>query len=750
MPIRPPALDDRAFPDLVDDVLARLPAHVPEYSNPRPGDPGRTLVELFAWLTDTLLYRANLIPERQRLAFLRLLGTPMRPATAARGMVSVLLDEEAADVVRLAPLATIKGPAPFEALGELTVLPITAEGYYKRPMTEDERQVLGPELLDSLPRVYGLPSDQNGNANPRFYVTTPIFAGGAATTAGFDLARETIDGSLWIALLARTAALVPAVRAALGTAGDGQQQLLSVGVVPSIEVAEPLQELSSRARVPHVWELSTGRLLEGAAGGAPEYVTLDPIVDGSAGLNQRGVIRLGLPAAKDIGALDNDVRRAVDAGLGDRPPRLDDAKIAARLVTWLRLRPVERIESLRLSWVGINAVEIDQRQSSFGRVVGQSNGAADQVMQLPGQSVEAASLALEVEETGVGYAPWTQVADLALAGRDDAVYKLDAEAATVTFGGSSHGRIPDPGRRVRVARMRAGGGPSGNLPPGTLKEITASDLRGARVTRKLKVQQSIATDGGQASETLADAEQRIPGLLRHQDRAVTTDDFKRLAAETPGVLMGRVEVLPRFKPQQRRADVPGVVSVMVLPFKEGQQAPNPRADRPFLEAVNAWLTDRKPLATELYTIGCEYVPLAVSIGVSLRDGFPRDQQLQAVKDAVRRFFWPLIPGGFDGGGWPLGRTVRDREVEVVVAQVPGISQVQGINLFQKSGSAWSRATSADSSRAIVLPLESWQLPELLGVMVVADAPPSDDPTRLPNPFLDDGGGIAVPVVPEVC
>ncbi|HVH46010.1 MAG TPA: hypothetical protein VM925_26860 [Labilithrix sp.] len=67
MPIRPPALDDRRFDDLVDEVLARIPGHTPEWTNPRLGDPGRTLVELFAWLTDTLLYRANLIPERQRL-----------------------------------------------------------------------------------------------------------------------------------------------------------------------------------------------------------------------------------------------------------------------------------------------------------------------------------------------------------------------------------------------------------------------------------------------------------------------------------------------------------------------------------------------------------------------------------------------------------------------------------------------------------------------------------------------------------
>src|SRR2546423_4300493 len=104
MPIRPPALDDRSFEDLVSEALSRIPAHTPEWTNPRLGDPGRSIIELFAWLTDTLLYRANLIPERQRLVFLRMLGAQMRPAMPARGVVSVFFeDEKTTTAVRLAP-----------------------------------------------------------------------------------------------------------------------------------------------------------------------------------------------------------------------------------------------------------------------------------------------------------------------------------------------------------------------------------------------------------------------------------------------------------------------------------------------------------------------------------------------------------------------------------------------------------------------------------------------------------------------
>src|SRR2546422_2581551 len=183
MPIRPPALDDRGFDDLVEELVARIPAHTPEWTNPCVGDPGRTLIDLFAWLTDTLLYRANLIPERQLLAFLRLLGVQMRPAVAAQGLVSLTLDDkDAADGLSLEPRATLRGPVSFESRSEITVLPITAEAYCKRPLSTAEQTQLG-DVLPGLAQVYGVSS-------PVFYVTTPVFPGGAAETAGFDVVQR--------------------------------------------------------------------------------------------------------------------------------------------------------------------------------------------------------------------------------------------------------------------------------------------------------------------------------------------------------------------------------------------------------------------------------------------------------------------------------------------------------------------------------------------------------------------------------
>ena len=739
MPIRPPALDDRSFDDLVEEALARIPAHTPEWTNPRAGDPGRTLIELFAWLTDTLLYRANLIPERQRLAFLRLLGVPMRPAIPARGLISLAIaDAKETRAVHIQPLATLKAPASFETRTELTVLPLTAEAYYKRPLTEDEQRNLAA-VVEGLQQIYAL-----GNTTTP-YVTTPIFAGGAAEPAGFDVITQTVDTCLWLALLAPDKDAVEAVRTTLRSGSDGGQQLINIGVMPALAVPTLIEAIGPRARVPHTWEITTL-----SADGEPEFLTLDLIADTTGGLTKAGVLRFALPGSQPIQAPTNDVRLKLHAGVGDWPPRIDAPKTNERLVGWIRLRPTIQLQRLSLSWVGINAVEIDGRQTMTGRVLGQSSGAADQEFQLPGLSVEPETLELQVEERGRGYQTWQRIDDLALAGRDSAVYSLDAEAGVVRFGNGLRGRVPEAQARVRVATMRAGGGATGNLPPGSLSEISARELQtGTPLATTLKVQQSLATEGGVDAETLEQAEQRIPGLFKHGDRAITEDDYKRLAAETPAVRLGRVEVLAKFKPHQRRFGVPGVVSVMVFPFKAAVGPPYPRPDRPLIETVHGYLDARRPLSTELYVIGCEYIPLGISTGITIRAGFGRESVVNAVREALRRFLWSLPPGGADGTGWPLGQAVGDRELEVVIARVPGVEAVAGVTLFEQHNDAWQRLARPDNCGPLRLQLQRWQLPELLAVVVSADGTVPDNLRSAPNPFANQSG-IAVPVVPEVC
>jgi predicted phage baseplate assembly protein len=435
------------------------------------------------------------------------------------------------------------------------------------------------------------------------------------------------------------------------------------------------------------------------------------------------------------------VRDDVDAGTGDKPPRLDDPVKDARLIAWLRLRPTTDLDSLSLSWVGINCVQIDQRQTFRGVIAGQSNGQPDQEVALPFGGIEESTFQLEVEEAGRGFVAWRRIDDLALAGVQQPQFQFDAEAGTIRFGDGVRGKIPARGARIRVALMRTGGGDAGNVAAGTLSEIQPVQAPVAR----LKAWQPLPAQHGQNAETLVEAERRIPALFRNRDRAVTADDYEQLAATTPGVRVGRVEIMPRFKPQERRFEVPGVVSVMALPKRENFEAPYPRVDRSFIEALYAQLERRKPLGTELYVIGCEYVPFAISVGIDNPGG--REEVNTAVKNALQRYVYCQGPGGPNGDGWPLGRTVKRRELEIVVSRVEGVDGVYGPNLFVRVNNEWKRVTTSDGGESAEITLLPWQLPELIGVVVGEGQAPNE--FKPPAPAKANQG-MAIPVVPEVC
>jgi len=244
----------------------------------------------------------------------------------------------------------------------------------------------------------------------------------------------------------------------------------------------------------------------------------------------------------------------------------------------------------------------------------------------------------------------------------------------------------------------------------------------------------------------------VPARLRHQERAVTASDYKDLAMETPGAAIGRTEVLPLFKPQTRNPDFPGVVSVMVIPEKEGVQPPCPRADRTLLESVYGYLNPRRPIGSEMYVIGTEYVPIGLSVAVEVRSGFNLLEVSKQVELALRNYLWPIAPGGADKTGWPLGRMIRSLELEVIVSQVAGVVEVNGLLLFEVLPSGVYRAVAIDSRGRSEITLQSWQMPEALEITVSAGPDGSGvmPETSIPVVPQTDANTVAVPVVPKLC
>jgi hypothetical protein len=162
-----PNLDDRDFDRLVRDAVALIPRHFPAWTDHNESDPGITLVQLFAFLTEAAIYHLDRIPERSLEYFAALVGVARRDGEAiidtlrrafeavrAReravlaGEFSGLVRAEFPEVARAYAVARPAAGDLFsdEAIVEVTVLPTAPADPAPVPSSELLSQVFA--LLD--------------------------------------------------------------------------------------------------------------------------------------------------------------------------------------------------------------------------------------------------------------------------------------------------------------------------------------------------------------------------------------------------------------------------------------------------------------------------------------------------------------------------------------------------------------------------------------------------------------------------
>jgi predicted phage baseplate assembly protein len=126
MPLPAPDLDDRRFQDLVDDAKRLVMRRCPDWTDHNVSDPGVTLIETFAFMTDQLLYRLNQVPDRIYLKFLDLIGLRMLPPTPARVPVTFWLSAPAVSPLTI-PAATKVATTVFSTREDLMILPCSLQ-----------------------------------------------------------------------------------------------------------------------------------------------------------------------------------------------------------------------------------------------------------------------------------------------------------------------------------------------------------------------------------------------------------------------------------------------------------------------------------------------------------------------------------------------------------------------------------------------------------------------------------------------
>ena len=93
-----PAARGEAPADLVQEGRSLLPLYAAGWTDHNLHDPGITLMELFAWVTEMDLFRIDQVPPAHRLRFLALLGVTPRPAHGAELPVGLRLGAGAGPV----------------------------------------------------------------------------------------------------------------------------------------------------------------------------------------------------------------------------------------------------------------------------------------------------------------------------------------------------------------------------------------------------------------------------------------------------------------------------------------------------------------------------------------------------------------------------------------------------------------------------------------------------------------------------
>jgi hypothetical protein len=769
MPLELPNLDDRRYQELLDEALARIPVHTPEWTNFNQSDPGYTLIQVFAFIAETLLYRANRVPELNRQKFLQLLGVPLRPASSARAIVTFNNERGSYETITLnADIEVRAGQVPFRTENGLDVLPVEAVAYFKEKLT-----VQPGEQREYYKQLYAsFLSEEADDKDLKLYESVPLASRGAE---GVDLSSETIDNTLWIALLLR-AAEKPATPERLIEARELiGGKTLSLGLVPMIEAEDAERQLlpGGRADAQSTALVNVQLPSIPASGGLPDsrqpdYRTLEAFPSPF----EPEVFEVTLPAAAQLTLWDD--LDPLEPGSGKLPPTLEDTAMNDRLITWLKVTWPEGSRA-RLYWAGINATFADQRARVVNELLPDGTGEPDQGFILSKVPVLPGTVKFSVTSNGVTET-WAVIDDLLSAGPEvptpdlrlapgvkpppplpSKVCALDAEAGHIRFGDGLRGARPPLGATLRVS-YDYGVGADGNVGEET---ITTSPALPAG----LKVTNPVRTWGGADAETVSDGEKQVARFLQHRDRLVSAADFEVITLRTPGVEIARVEVLSAYNPSLARnepGNAPGAVTLMLIPKFSPTRPDAPEPDQLFLKAVCDYLDPRRLVTTELFLCGPEYKSIWISIGIEVVSGRNFDRALvrEAVKEKITEFLAPIRADGTslevnsallttpvameDRKGWPLRRAVLAAELEVEVARVPGVAIINKLELAGATGDALAN-----------IALQGLQLPRLDGIVVsIGDALPIEqvrgDITSGSGDTPVRSGVVPVPVIPKEC
>ena len=622
MGFQTPRLDDRSFADLVEEARRRISLYTPEWTDHNLSDPGITLIELYAWMTDIILYRLNRVPDKHYIKFMELLGMRLREAEPARAPLTFWLSAPQEDKLTI-PIGTAVSTTRTETDPVIVF------------STDFDLDIHVPIMT----QVMTSSSAPGGGRQFKLHPVNRVESGGQGF-AIFPSSPPQPGDALYI-----------------GFEQDMSRHIIGLDML--VDTAEGAGV--DPTNPPYVWEVMSRDDESG-------WTVAETDQDSTLSFNVDGIIRLHLPQMAR-GTRNDQTAYWLRCRL-DPQPNVRSYNVSPQ---------IKRLTVA--SWGGtVDATNVTRVRNE---ILGRSDGTPGQrfylehtpvAPRLPGEN-----LLIRIDENREEQ--WTEVSDFASSKAEDRHYTIDSSSGEVRLGPAlpqrdggvqRFGQIVPQGAMLVMRGYRSGGGVIGNVAARTLNELKTSLPYVARVMNRQ------ASYGGLDAESLESAKLRVPGHLRSLNRAVTARDFEYLTLEAAPGKISRAYCL------QSPLTRPGEIKVLVIPAiprLQGFISPESLQLQPDLrEEVRDYLDERRLLATQLDVLPPDYHWVETEVRLRATVNYDRDLVRRAIETKLFNYLNPLV-GGADGQGWPFGRDLFIADVMAVLLTVPGVNFVRSVRLF---------------------------------------------------------------------
>ncbi|MFC5468654.1 putative baseplate assembly protein [Cohnella suwonensis] len=698
-------LDDRSFDGILQEARKGIQQRFPEWTDENSHDPGITFLELFSWLSEMQQYYLSRIPERNLRKFLSLLGIAPLEAAAAEAEVSIGNVKEPVELPAGTKLQA--EDQPFETVEHARLLPLAID----RIVTRTERESSDRSASNTGGNVAFYAFGKEAAADSRLYIA---FDREPAVGETISLHVRLADGDA-VSPSEESGRIVPSAMVAwkiYGLDGEDGMSWLPLSVVEdetvhltysgriSFRIDAPVRQVivHPAADKPRFWISCTleqagyelppriDRVLLNTVKARQQDTKSEQLVYDGTGLPGQTIVSDRFLAR--YGELLVQVREPNGSWRDWREVRSfdeDGVDKDGHCYVVVRESGADGASEVRfgdgargsIPAAGTRNIRRIHCEKSFAplALVGRSNGLPHQKAILHGLPCKwRDGLALQVgvpgeDDMDVLWEDWEPVADFDRSGPLDRHYVYEPETGVITFGNDENGAIPVASEELnfRLIGCVLGGGVRGNIKPHLLTEWRQDEQRALGLTSDNAGYGS----GGAEEESLEACLERAQAEWQTPYCAVTSEDYARLAMETPGLKVTRVHVIPNRSPG-REKPAPGAVTVVVVPEGLGE-TPAPSAG--FLATVAKHLDDRRLVTTEVHVVAPEYVKVTVHAVVVVEPQFMDESRRIAA--ALNRLLTPT--DGADGvRGWPFGRTVHKGDIYGAISRIKGVAYVQDL------------------------------------------------------------------------